>query len=410
MEGRESQGRLLPTPFVASFVGRARPGDLYDPEPGRRASAWAHWAVSSLTEMTGVSDRSYAALTLTGRFYDPKGTGPTVRPHLEIPRARLDEPDPEFPDRLALMGNGLNFPWWVYPEVTAVRRALFNTGSASIEELIELLVSCRAQLQAALVGLMEVAAPNWRVIEGLLVSSPDGLSAEATGDFSAEEVAEFFPGAESLGLRVVYDPKLRTASRQWASRRVGVWQLRGSDAHGHRFSLGVITPRLTANSLFVDRQFAPEREGAGALLVRGLLLRRLVHSHLEPLGLHQVEAPPTDGERSKTGGPHLRGVVARVGAKLPHASMAAAVHFLQTYPNPDHAWEALAGWAERTASLLTVNEDGFKECHRNASRFMRRAEEPERADVDCLLPLAWDSQARVVRVTFSRPVEPAEDE
>lgn len=409
MEDRQPQGRLLPTPFVASFVGRARPGDVYDTDPARRAAAWAHWAVSALTEMTGLSDRTYAALTLTGRFYDPKGTGPTVRPHLEIPRARLDEADPEFPDRLALAGNGLNFPWWVYHEVTAVRRMLFNTGSASIEPLIELLGERRAQLQTALVGLMEAAAPSWRVIEGLLVSSPDGLSAEAAGDFSEEEVAEFFPGAEGLHLRVVYDPKLRTASGQWASRRVGVWQVRGVDQHGHRLAIGVITPRLTANSLFADRMFAPEREGAGALLVRGLLLRRLVQSHLEPLGLHQVRTADVGADRSRPGGPYLRSVVARVGAKLPRASMEAAVHFLQTYQRPDAAWEALTSWAERTKSLLTVSEEGFKECHRNALRFIRRAEEPSRDDVDCILPLAWDSQQRVVRVTFSRPVEPNEE-
>lgn len=408
MEDRALQGRLLPTPFVSSFVGRARHGDLYDPDPKRRAAAWAHWAVNALTEMTGVSERAYAALVLNGRFYDPRGTGPTVRPHLEIPRARLDEPDPEFPDRLALMGNGLNFPWWVYPEVTAVRRSLFNTGSTPVEPLVGLLATSRPPLQEALVRLMGVAAPNWQVIEGLLVSSPDGLSQEAAGDFAESEVAEFFPGGAPLALRVVYDPKLRSTARQWASRRVGVWQIRGTDATGHRFALGVITPRLTANSLFADRLFAPDRESAAALLVRGLLLRRLVRAHLEPLGLHQVQEP-TAGEGRPRGGPHLRAVVARVGAKLPQASMEAAVHFLQTYQRADEAWECLAGWAEKTGSLLTVSEDGFKECHRNALRFIRRAEEPERADIDCILPLAWDPQARVVRVTFSRPVEPAEE-
>jgi hypothetical protein len=33
---------------------------------------------------------------------------------------------------------------------------------------------------------------------------------------------------------------------------------------------------------------------------------------------------------------------------------------------------------------------------------MRRAEEPERDDINVLLPLAWDEKSRVVRVTFSR--------
>jgi hypothetical protein len=33
---------------------------------------------------------------------------------------------------------------------------------------------------------------------------------------------------------------------------------------------------------------------------------------------------------------------------------------------------------------------------------VKRAEEPDRDDINVLLPLAWDAQSRVVRVTFSR--------
>jgi hypothetical protein len=50
-----------------------------------------------------------------------------------------------------------------------------------------------------------------------------------------------------------------------------------------------------------------------------------------------------------------------------------------------------------------VAKEGFLAAHRNALRFMRRAETPERDDVNVLLPLAWDDRSRVVRVTFSRP-------
>ena len=41
---------------------------------------------------------------------------------------------------------------------------------------------------------------------------------------------------------------------------------------------------------------------------------------------------------------------------------------------------------------------------------LRRAEDPDRDDINVLLPIAWDSRSRVVRVTFSRPTpeEPTE--
>jgi hypothetical protein len=102
-------------------------------------------------------------------------------------------------------------------------------------------------------------------------------------------------------------------------------------------------------------------------------------------------------------GAHLRAIVAKVGAKLPEASVEAAVHFLHTYPSAEEAWEALSEWSVRTGTLLTVSEEGFRDTHRRAQRFIRRAEDPERDDVNVLLPLGWDARSRVVRVSFSRP-------
>ena len=398
--------RLLTTPFVSSFVGRARSGDLYDADHGRRAAAWAQWAVESLTEMTGLYDRSYAALVLPGRFYDPKGIGPKVRPHLEVAQGTLERAASEFPDRLALAGNGLLFEWWVMSEVVAARRALLNTRNGSVADAVETLAPRRPGLVEAVANLSATAAPKWQTIERLLVSEPDGLSNEATQDFTADEVASFFPAGGELGLEVVYDARLREKNGVWASRRIGVWQVRGTNSDGRPFSFGVVTPRLTTGSLFRDPQFRPETESPGALLVRGLLLRRLVHRHLIPGGAGAAVAEPAP-EADRAGRPFLRAIVARVGAKIPEASVAAAVHFLQTYPDPDHAWKALKEWSG-PSYLLTVTEDGFKAAHANARRFVRRAEDPERDDINVILPLAWDDQSRVVRVTFSRPPEEAE--
>jgi len=401
MEPRDAKAKLLPTPFYTSFIGQARVGDLHDPDPAKRAGAWATWAVEQTTEVIGFSDRSYAAILLPGRFYDPKGTGPQVRPHLEIPSRVLTQAHPDFPHRLAQMGNGLLFPWWVMSEVTATRRALFNVASGEAGSAFKALNEHHDSIRAAVASLNQVAAPGWEQIQTLLVSSPDGLSGDATGDFTTEEVAQFFPGGKILHLSVQYDVKLREKNGSWASRRVGVWQISGVAPNGDRFSFGVLTPRLTANSLFSDDLFDIRREAAGALLVRGLLLKRLIDRHLGGSRVSvgravRPEAKPTS---------FLRSIPAKAGAKLPEASLEAAIHFIQTYPDPDVAFDAIDEWARRSGAVVTVLRDGFAAAHRRAQRFLRRAEEIERDDVDVLLPLAWDDKNRVVRLTFVRGEE-----
>jgi hypothetical protein len=400
---RELQRRLLSTPFVASWVGDARSGaDRFDDIWGRRRAAWAQWAIENLVEMAGANDRTYAAILLEGAFHDPKGRGPLVRPHIEIPQWALDAADPYFGARLAIAGNGLAFPWWLAPECVAVKRALLHVRGADPSAIINELSSQRAALAGAVANLSEAAARHWTTIEQLIIAEPDGLSAEATGNFGPDDVAAVLPSARSLQLEVVYDEKLRASAKSWASRRVGVWQLRGVNADGRRCALGVVTPRLTSNSQFRDPLFAPEREAPGALLVRALLLRRLAGSYLG-VDVDDVAATPTSVAPARSAGMHLRAVPAKVGARLPEASVESAMYFLHTHPEPDQAWAALCEWATRTRTLLTVSEEGFAAAHRRSMRFLRRAEEPERDDVNVVLPLGWDEQNRVVRVSFSRP-------
>lgn len=403
----DARARLMRTSWVSSWIGQARPGDVSDPDPARRAAAWAHWAASSLIEVSN-GRRTYSALKLPGDFYDPRGTGPRTAPHLEVPVQVLRRSDEEFPARLAQAGCGLHFSYWLYGEVTAVRRAVFNTEPGPIGEFTDLLDERRAALRDGLSVLSRYAAPNWAEVAGLIIADPEGLAPDACDDFSAEEVSSWLPVAGEFGIEVVFDPKLRESNGAWASRRVGVWQIRGTTAGGDEFSFGVVTPRLTANSLFSDPLFSPGREAPAAALVRSLVLRRIIDRHLGGgrLVRHRIGDPVPEVDRaskSRTVG-HLRAVVAQPGQKIPEASLSAAMAFLATYPDPEAAWEALCRWSDR-GFLLTVTREGFIAAHRNASRSRRRAEEPERDDIDVVLPLAWDSRdghAQVVRVTWTR--------
>jgi hypothetical protein len=395
---REVHAKVLPTPFVSSFVGRARQGSLHDQDPARRACAWATWAVDSIEEFKGFSDRHYVGLVLPGRFHDMNKNAVQIRPHIEIPRRVLETPDPEFPDRLAAAGNALEFPWWVISEVTALRRAVFNTPPGSIADLLNAINSHRGSLLTAVEEVNATLGRSWSLVEERLVSSPASLLPFAVGDFATSDIEEFFPPARSLNMRIVYDRQLLEQNNEWSTRRVGVWQIVVDSPT--QCALGVLTPRLTRNSLFVDPQFLPQYEATASLLVRALVLRRLLKGILDTTPSSVLSPDPL---HQSTGGPYLRAVPARPGAKLPEASIEAAVHFLQHYPDGENAWAALTRWAGE-AYLLTVSHDGFLASHRNALRYVRRAETPEREDINVLLPLAWADGSKVVRVTFSRPV------
>lgn len=407
-DGNDARAELVRSPFVSSWIGRARNGDLYDRDPVRRSAAWAKWAVESLVQASN-GQRSYPALRLPGSFYDPQGTGPRIRPHLEIPQRVLRSADADFPVRLGQIGNGLSFPSWLYGEVTAVRRALFNTVDGPLGELCETLDTRRPALQAGLEQISGIAAPHWTDVAALFFHSEDGLSADATDDFSAEDVAAYFPAAADLQLQVIYDTALRDKSGTWASRRVGVWQIVGVTDCGDHFSLGVVTPRLTVNSLFGDPLFAADRESSAALLVRALLLRRIVARHFsgpgQPAAGEVVAAAATTTPTPRRTDSHLRAVVAQPGQKLPEASMKAATAFAAAYVNPEAAWNILTGWADK-GYLLTVSREGFFAAHASVSRSINRGEDLDRDAIDVLLPLAWDvrrpGQNQVVRVTFTQ--------
>lgn len=400
---RSRRQAAMATPFVASWLDQASPGELLDPDLRSRTRAWAHWAAESIVGVTGT--REYVALVLPGRFYDPQARNvPSARPHLEIPSSTLSAPAPEFPTRLALMGNGLQFDWWLYSEVVAAKRALFTHASGSIIPVAEMLTARIEGLRAGLELFRKAAAPIWDVVEEALVTSVDGLSALVTTPFETAEIDSYCHGAAALGLRLAYEEKLAERNGSWAARRMGVWVLSGSSAEGP-FSFGVVTPRLTRKSTFMDPLFAPGTESPAALLVRALVLRRLAREVLSvppEVLAYRVGQPAPVPTLSQPATPKafLRGVPAQRDGKTPEASVAAAVAFIQSR-TVDEAWEMLSSWAG-SEYLLVVSEDRFRDAWRRAAAAVRRAETPDRNDINSILPLAWDPSGRVLRVTFVR--------
>lgn len=375
----------------------AREGDLYAVDQDERAAVWSRWALSSLVTMTGASARDYAAIQLPGRFYDPRGAGPDVPPHLEIPSWALRRHDPVFHHRLGQLGNAAMFEWWLVPEVTAVRRVLLPVPTGSNELLLKSLFDRRQGLVRVVRGVSEQAAAQWTVIERLHAAHGGALASTLAEPFTADEIARIFPPAGELGLTISLDPRLVQSSGDRVARRVGVWRVESRDRDSQAASLGVVTPRLTRNSMFADPLFDPAKESAAALLVRAVLLSRILSHHLS--GVHPG-AVPVDPDVAARGS-YFRSVVAKVGEKLPEASPDSAVQLLEAYPDAVAAWAALQSWASG-GHVLTVDWVKFQAAHGRLAAELRKAGSFEREDVDTILPLAWDARGRVVRVTFVR--------
>lgn len=391
---------LLARPFFPSWMALAKQGlDRFSSDFPAREAAWAQWCLEQAVMMTGANERRYPAVVLDGRFHDPRGTAPQIRPHMEIPERVTLKADEQFPSRLALFGNGLAFPWWLYPEVTAVKRALFSGSGTDISTAKKVLTSESATILAHAVAILRLVSPRWKEINELLIANDQDLLACTTESFFKTEISAILPAAADLDLRVDFDQRLLEKSGEHTVRRVGVWRISGY-SDDDEFSFGVCTPRLTANSQFSDPMFEPSVESPASLLVRSLVLYRIA---ARILGLEaqsaQVLLPkkPID-----TGGAHLKAVPAKVGARLPEASPAAAIHFISVFSRVDDAWAELRGWADRTGTVLTVSEEGFHSAFKRAARFVARAEEPLREDIDVLLPIGWDKESRVVRILFAR--------
>ncbi len=391
---------LITSPFMVSFIGAARPAEHRVADQSERTAGWAARAVSSIRIMSGYQDRSYPALTLTGAFYDPKGTGTAIQPHLEIPDWRVGVPAEDFPTRLALAGNGLDFPYWVKDEVLALRRGLFNNPTTDIRPVADLLFAHSDQLGEALEKVLNHASKSWRQIEALLVDADDTLCESVCGDFTTEDVAAFFPAGKDMHLSISFDAKLAERNGNWATRRVGVWTVSGVDADGDRFSFGVVTPRLTSNSQFKDPLFDKALESRARLLERALMVPRVGSRHTTNADVTVKDAD--DGTPITTA--HFRTIAAKVGHKLPEASMLSVVNFLQAYYAPGDAWKALEAFAERTGMLLTVTEPGFTKAFQRAARFLARNEGIDRDDINVVLPLGW-RETKVLRVSFSRDAD-----
>ena len=382
----------IASPFIRSWASQCAPEDLIDPDWQRRSKAWAQWAMEHVDMMSGFAGRTYVSLTLNGSFYTNSPEPVTISPHLEIPAHVMNTSAAWFPQTLAAAGNGLLFSTWLPDEVVAIKRSVFGAPFTDPSVITEPLVRSRAGLVSTVTTLTKALGSQWSQVEAQLVSDPGAITERVVTGFTEAEIVRLVPGLADRDVRITFDEKLAAKAGARAARRVGVWRIHADDGFGPT-ALPAVTGRLTRSSMFTDRLFRPEADGVGALLVRALLLSRL--SNVATGAVKEDVAAAPIG---------LRIVPARPGERMPEASLAAASAFVQAFPNSDMAWEAVDRWMQErsreTDIVLTTTREGFTHAHRSVSRSVRRAEDPARDDVNVLLPLAWESGSRVVRLTY----------
>ena len=379
---------LIKTTFVNSFIGMCVSGDTNSAIHKDRAQALGSWCVQSLGYFTGLQERGYVAIKLPGEFYDPKGIGGNLKPHLELSEKLLSSSDPQFPDRLALLGSGIGFKWWVLPEVYAIKRVLLKDGFGDVRGFAISLAKHREELLKALNIQSSRMQSVWGRVSEEIATNPEQFGDYLYEPFSAKEINSYFPSALSETLSISLDEKLRDNDRRRTARRVGVWLVKGSN-----FAVGCITPRLTYSSNFVDEIFKPEGESSLALLLRGLLMNRLCKRYLTDSRVAVVVNNPLNT--------HLKKLPAKIGQKIPEASILSGVRFVTDFPEPKNAWSKLSTWCGEEL-IITVSYESFAKSHQKILNMVSKIEEVEQDDINNVLPLVWSGSGKIIRVSYSR--------
>lgn len=396
--------------FVSSFIGKSRKGDLFSESLPHRSAAWANWFTSSLTVFQGLADREYVGLALPAKFYDNL-YAPEVTPHVEIPGRVLHASAEFFPVNLALLGNAILSPSWIFSEVKATRKALFMDVT-DISSFATFLYSYRSGLVDRLVDLQVSLKNSYSLFESTVMSNPAIVSDIILKGFDTKAVKKIlrdFPYTVSI----YPEPDFASKQNKWISRRLVPWRVDFSATSTEKLtmrarenikffegssdnvsgSFGVVTPRLTFNSLFNDPLFSPSRDSLASILVRILLLEELTKffpSNIE----NKFPVPATDNLNTFS----FRPIPARPDAKAPQASTKAAVAFVTAFNNPDSAFAALSSWAGGKY-VLTVSRKDFISSFISARKAISRLEDPSRYDINNILPLCWYS-SKVFRVSF----------
>jgi len=375
--------KLMKTRFIASMIGTARQGELYTGDHNLRKAHWTQWFLSNLSWQKNYKNRSYYAVNLPGTFHDPYNRLTEVKPHIEIPSWILEKNGEEFPTRLAYIGNNLLQPTWLAYEATAAKRVLTNNPDASILPVSDFLEKYRSSLLNLNFEANMMLSNRWEEIEKKLFELES-----ITDDIDIEEMNRFLHN--DFELHGVMDEKVRESSN--LNQRMGCWRIVGR-VEKLKISFGVLLPRLNGYELFKNVNLTPETQPTSVLLLRAILLQRVIQ---EGLGIElnwkaEIEA------RTQA---FFRGVRALQGAETPQASMTSGAGLVEHHVNENQAWDALETWAQEKGYLLTVDEQSFKKSFLRAKSGLKRNNKIDKKDLETLLPLAWNTQNQVVRISF----------
>lgn len=337
------------------------------------------------------NDREYLAMKLAGKFFSYNKIDSKISPHIEIIESELDKNGIDFLYKIASIGNGINFNLLMVNEVTAIKRAIFNfsNNSGNIEFLKNLEVY-RENLINSYKTTANLAYKQWVAIEMYLNNNSNIVSNEITGKYN-KMINDIFPEFKELNLEVEFEKKLVDKEGDQVIKRLGVFRVFNKNS----INLVAITPRLTKNSLFIDKNFKVEDESTLAILVRLLLLNKLlflVFNKEEPITIIK------DAKYFQRNG-HFRAIAATEGKPLPEASIKACSNLITAYQDGNSAYNAIIKWSDGRYKL-TVNKNEYLDSFSKALLEKKRLGEIKQSDINVLLPILWGREKDIYRLTY----------
>lgn len=384
---------VLSLPVGQSLINIAKPGEpgLYSKD---RVAIWANFLVDNVHEYKGFGERDYTACKLPGDFYSKDKNANTVKPHIELNRSLLLIENPFLAHVFSQAGNTLLSPLWLVPEVKAIKRVLHVKESLSLLKIVEIIGERRANLIKFYTDNVLILKNNFTSVQDLLYSDLTSTSKSIYGDIPSGELLAFIPLSPAISLNIKFDKKLKEAFPGKYLMRVGVWNLE-CVIGGIGLKTGVVTPRITYNSIFKDPLYKIDNESDLALLVRCVLLSRL----LKLAGLGSKVSISKDFHKNT--GFFLKAIPLKQGQKNPEPSYNSLLNFINNNHDATSAWAELTQFfGDRLQTAVTFKD--FNIAFNNASDSVKKFEDVSIENRNIILPVVW-SQNGLMRVTYVSP-------
>lgn len=363
--------------FVKDLYLNGIKGNIFSGSKFERLQSWSFWGRSNIV-LYNSNERSYTGLKLPGSFYNANDKI-TLKPHIEL-SSRILSDYSNSSVLISHMGNQLVNKYWVYSEIKAIRNSINSLSDNISLEKIDEFYNFYNDIMTKSIKIKNNLKPIWDQVTDLIMSCEYEDTLNILSDFNLKKNQSGF----SFDLSIKFNKKLLESDKEYALRRVGIWNVFFDGIN----SLTVLTPRLTSNSqIYYDEK----NDSIISVYINYLLLNR-IFSILSKKGFDLNYKLEKKGYISKK--------PAKFGKTIPKATVDTLYNFITDFDH-DEAWDMILKVIGEKESLLS-DEKIYKNNYNIIKNKVSKLENITQEEVNILLPLIINSNGEMFRVIYNK--------